>query len=74
MTAEEKKMLEEVHQALIGNKELGELGIAKKVDMMWTVFAGLTLFGKAAAWLAVVLAGAGAAWEAMIHFLRTPIK
>ena len=60
--------------ALFGNEEAGEIGMVKKVDAMYDVFASLAFMGKFAAWAAVVLGGGATIWVTIWHFLTRQIK
>jgi len=63
-----------IEDALFGNDKIGELGMVHKVDRMFEVFSGMIFIGKIATWLAVILAGVGAVWEFVVHFLKSPAR
>ena len=72
MTDEQSELLNRIAKALLGDEQLGEVGMAHKVDRMWIVFSALEWFGRAATWASVILAGVGAVVGGVIHFLKSP--
>jgi hypothetical protein len=56
--------IRDLQKALFGDKDKGEMGMVQKVDAMYEVFSALMFIGKIATWIAIVLAGVGAAWTA----------
>lgn len=70
MTEEEKNRLLLVESALFGNVKIGEIGMVKKVDEIWTVLVGLSFIGKLGTWLAVIIAGVGSVWGIVWSFIK----
>ena len=69
----QKQINDEIHVALFGNKDTGELGVVEKTNEIYQILSAFRLFGKAVMWIALVLGSIGTAfaafWEPVKHFL-----
>jgi hypothetical protein len=55
----------DIHNALFGNKETGEMGIVQMNKEMYQAWSAVIWLGKVITWIAVVVAGIGTAWMAI---------
>ena len=68
----------DIHEALFGNPETGQLGIVQMNKEMYEAWSAIIWLGKGVTALAIFLAAVGGVWVSFGHtimkILKTPIK
>lgn len=64
----------DLHKALYGNSETGDLGLVKKTDEIYSILSAFKLFGKAIMWIALVLGSVGTAVAGYFQIIKHLFK
>lgn len=70
----QQQINDEIHIALFGNADTGELGVVQKTNEIYQILSAFRFFGRAVMWCALVIGAVGAAVESYFQIVKHFIK